>query len=127
MERIPLQKALLEIKESTGPFKIQFSKVDGTLREMVCIKANKNKSEDRQNPHEKSHFNYSLQEKYMLLLMEVVVPTHKRCEPGLGTIHALPQDLRVDSLRVGGMQKKHKSVFIASLRQFNDKLIYTIE
>ena len=126
-KKISLQEALLSIEQAIGPFKLQFAKSDGTLREMVCMKRNRNKSADKKTPHPKSFFRWSLQEKYALILDELVLPLTKTQVPGLGTVMKLPEGLRIDQINTRTISRAPKTPNIFSLRMYNDQLIYTIK
>lgn len=121
--RITLTAALDAIEQAKGPFRIQFAKADGTLREMVCIKRNRTKGPDGARPHARSFFKWNLSEKHALILDELQLPTTKVHVPGLGTVYKLPEDLNIERLDTQRITRSPKTPAIYSLRMFNGKLI----
>lgn len=122
--KISLQEVLTSIDQSIHPFTIQFSKSNGELREMLCLKGNRNKGKDKRSSHENSRFRWNLNEKHALILEELIIPTTPTEVPGLGTVHKLPSDLDLFRLDIKGISRSWKTPKIYSLREYNGKLIY---
>lgn len=87
-----IQEVVRVIDESgyTGnPFVITFSKASGELRQMACVKRNKQRTA-RGTAKEGSGFKYYLRKKNALLVNELVkFRTKKEDIPGVGTLHRL--------------------------------------
>ena len=126
MASIPIQQVLNEIDQGVHPFKIQFAKSDGTLREMICLKRNKSKAADKRTSHEKSAFKYRLSQKHALILDELIVPNTTKIVRGLGTVQRINGDVRYKTMDYKKISRRPKTVTIFSLRMYNDKMIHTI-
>ncbi len=134
---IPYQTVIGQI-DSTGlrrPFVLVFAKADGTLREIVCVKKNKQVNRRTEKSAGGSAFRYSLSEKHMLMLLDLNIPTTIVEVPGVGTLTKLKYTPDLDQLadrlhdrndrQIDYKRCSSKSVKMSSIFAFNGQEVHS--
>lgn len=115
-----IQEALRIIDETGGyqPFKITFTKADGTIRDMIAVKRNKHRASNGQ-AKPGTAFKYSLTDKGSILVNELIQFKPSTVSTSYGTHHQLgPID--IESIRIEGMSTKPVTIKKYSVKFFND-------
>ncbi len=122
-----IHEAIMHI-ESSGTvghaFKITFVKTDGSIREMIAVKRNKQRKPNGES-EEKSDFNYNLNAKNSLLLNECTEFRYKTIdEKGIGTIHRLINAPTDPASIISPKKVSPKTIKLHSILAFNDQKVY---
>lgn len=120
---IPLQQAIRHIDEAGHePFKITFYKSDGKIRDMIATKRNNMRIKGSKQAAPGSAFKYSLKQKNVLLINELIgFPTHE-VQTSIGTHQQIPA-IDLAAIRPDSHRMAPKSVKLFALKSFNGQEI----
>ncbi len=115
-----IQEVIRTIDEQGGhtPFLLTFSKADGRKRDMIAIKRNKQRLAGGRSA-EGSNFKYSLSQKGVFLLDELVRFQGKETQTAAGTHFKIDPVPDMYSINLSNQERKPKSVKIFSIMEFN--------
>jgi hypothetical protein len=123
---IPIQEVVRLIDESgyTGhPFTITFSKANGELRQMACVKRNRQRTA-KGTAAAGSGFKYYLSKKNALLVNELTqFRTRKEEVHGTGTIHRLADTPNLNA-RAATNRTAPKTIKLFSIIEFNGQKVH---
>lgn len=122
---ITIQQVIEQIDSSPNrAFIVHFSKVDGSIRQMVVTKRNR-MTDGKGKSVKKSNFNYSLNEKNLLLMDELVsYITQKKIVPGVGTVHELKERPDTSKLNPAKERKRPINIKKHSIVSFNGRRVW---
>lgn len=123
---ITVQQVIEQIDAYALPFIVEFSKSDGSIRQMVAVKRNRLKKGSGEQAAEKSKFKYSLNQKNLLLIEELTsYQTKAKKVKGVGTVHELISRPDVKQIKVANeIRRRPVNIKIHSIMYFNGQKVW---